>query len=63
VTDAAWAAVIEEALDRMPLPKVRLDLASFQREVAGILADIDGSHVRSMAEFDAAHYDENGLPR
>ena len=57
------AAVIEEALDRMPLPSVRLDLANFRREVATILAGIDASQVQSIAEFDASHYDENGLPK
>ena len=56
-------AVIEEALDRMPLPSVRLDLARFRREVATFLAGVDASQVQSMTEFDASHYNENGLPK
>jgi len=57
------AAVIEEALYRMPLPSVRLSLASFRSEAATILAGVDANQIQSMAEFDESHYDENGLPK
>lgn len=57
------ADIIEEALDRMPLPAVRPELEAFRRKIAAILADVDPARVPSMAEFDMATYDENGLPR
>jgi len=55
--------VIEEALDRMPLPEARPTLDAFRQKVDAILADVDPRTIPSMAEFDAATYDENGLPR
>lgn len=57
------AEIIEEALDRMPLPTAAPALEAFRRKVEAILADVDPKTIPSMDEFDAATYDENGLPR
>lgn len=62
-TGRSQVDVIEEALDRMPLPGARPELDAFRRKVDAILADVDPGTVPSMAEFDAVAYDENGLPR
>lgn len=59
------ATVIEEALERMPLPAMGADdseeviakLEALSRRIAPQL------RWRSMAEFDEAAYDEHGLPR
>lgn len=59
------ATVIEEALERMPLPAIGADdaeeviakLEALSRRIAPQL------RWRSMAEFDEATYDERGLPR
>ena len=55
--------VIEEALDRLPVPKGAVDLEAFRRKVDAILSGIDTTTVPTMAEFDAATYDDSGLPR
>jgi antitoxin VapB len=55
--------VIEEALDRMPVPGDHVDLAAFRRKIEAILADVDPATIPTMTEFDAATYDENGLPK
>lgn len=56
------ASVIEEALDRMPLPP---DAEAEPRaRIEAILDSADGAaRFRSMAEFDAQEYDERGDPR
>jgi hypothetical protein len=59
------ATVIEEALERMPLPSVGAydaeeviaKLETLSRRIAPQL------RWRSMTEFDEATYDEHGLPR
>jgi antitoxin VapB len=59
------AKVIEEALERMPLPSAGAEdvdrviekLDALSRRIAPEL------RWRSMAEFDEATYDERGLPR
>ncbi|MBN4678852.1 hypothetical protein HUS71_25950, partial [Pandoraea nosoerga] len=56
------ARVIEEALERMPVP------ADDQREalianVQEIVASIPPGSIPTMAEFDAMEYDENCSPR
>lgn len=59
------AKVIEEALERMPLPatgdldsdEVIAKLEALSRRIAPRL------RWRSMEAFDEAHYDERGLPR
>ena len=68
------ARVIEDALDRMPLPEpaperepYRPNLTpEYQAQVDRIMAlvkDIEPGSVMTMAGFDALEYDENGLPR
>jgi hypothetical protein len=58
------AAVIEEALERMPLPpQERLSLDERRARIMDILERIDASRIPSMAEFDAREYDERGNPR
>lgn len=59
------AAVIEEALERLPVPSetAKLDLEARKARLRAILAEVDPSTIRSMAEFDAAEYDERGNPR
>jgi antitoxin VapB len=59
------AAVIEEALERMPRPdrpapdEVARRLAAMEAALAGF----DPAGLPSMAAFDAQEYDEHGLPR
>lgn len=55
--------VIEEALDRLPVPKGAVDLEAFRRKVDAILSGMDTTTVPTMAEFDAVTYDDSGLPR
>ena len=56
------AEVIEEALDRMPLPQTR-DREAFLADIAAIVAQVPGGSLPPMAQIDAELYDENGLPR
>jgi len=59
------ARVIEEALDRMPLPSVSDEAAEAVMERLDALSRRIAPRLRwrSMAEFDEAAYDERGLPR
>ncbi len=57
------AQVIEEALDRMPLPQTAGDLALWRADVERLQAQFDRDRVPTMAAFDAAEYDEDGQPR
>lgn len=57
------AEVIEDALDLVPEPVVPDDLAARIARIDAILAQIEPGSIMSMAEFDAATYDEHGLPR
>ena len=57
------AQVIEDALDRMPLPEAAGDLALWRADVERLLAGVDRDGVPTMAAFDAAECGENGLPR
>ena len=62
-TGRSQAHVIEEALERMPVPA---DLDKEQARIAQLQAIIDRFAAHrglSMAEFDAREYDANGLPR
>ena len=56
------AQVIEEALERMPLPPVanRNELIA---EIREILASVPKRAFPTMAEIDAELYDADGLPR
>ena len=56
------AQVVEEALDRMPAPS-DFDDASWRSQIEPVLARLRMADLPSMAEFDAAEYDENGNPR
>jgi antitoxin VapB len=57
------AQVIEEALDRLPLPPPQDDLETRRARVMAILERIDPADIPTMAEFDAREYDERGNPR
>lgn len=60
------AQIIEEALDRVPLPTPRIspeELAERRARIEAILDRIDPSTVMTMAEFDALEYDDLGNPR
>ena len=54
-------SVIEEALERMPVPP-EAD-AELRARIAAILYEVDANGVPSMAEFDAREYDGRGNPR
>ena len=56
------AEIIEEALDRMPLPPGR-DSDVFRAEIAAIQARVPKRTFPSLAEIDAELWDEDGLPR
>lgn len=52
--------VIEEALDRMPLPRQQADKAARRARVDAILATVPRKNYPTMAELDALEYDEEG---
>jgi antitoxin VapB len=54
--------VVEEALDRMPLP-VTSDREALIADIRAIQARVPKRAYPSMAELDAEFYDEEGLPR
>ena len=54
------AQVIEEALDRMPLPKRQADKAARRARIDAILATVPKKSYRTMAKLDALEYDEEG---
>jgi antitoxin VapB len=57
------AAIIEEALDRMPDPGPPMDenhMATRMAELAAIIARIPKHDAWTMKEFDAVEYDEFG---
>ncbi len=55
--------VIEEALDRTPLPDIPEDVRRRRLELEDIVDRFARHKMPSMAEFDAMTYDERGLPR
>ncbi len=57
------AQVIEDALERMPLPRPVTDRAAVRAEIEAIVARGRGLAGKSMTQIDAEMYDENGLPR
>ena len=58
------AQVIEEALERMPLPAEKPDNLDARRaRLDAITKRLAASGIPSMAEFDAREYDERGNPR
>lgn len=59
------AEVIEEALDRMPLPVEPRDYEERKARLEAIIERINTKprRYRSLDEFDCETYDERGLPR
>lgn len=55
--------VIEEALERMPLPAQADSLEVKLARLAAITARARGLPRLSMAEIDALEYDDDGMPR
>ena len=58
--------VIEEALERMPVPRAPLPEAEREAIIArvrAIVASAPTRHYSTMAEIDAQMWDENGLSR
>lgn len=55
------AQVIEEALDRMPLPPVA-DREAIIADIRALLDSIPKRDYPSMAELDRELYDDDGLP-
>lgn len=54
------ATVIEDALDRMPTPHDDHELARRMAEFECLLDRTSARNIPSMAEFDAAEYDDDG---
>ncbi len=52
--------VIEEALDRMPLPRQEADKAGRRARIEAILATVPKRNYPTMAELDAIEYDDEG---
>ena len=58
------AEIVEEALDRMPLPERAAEERSpWRAELDALVAKVPKGSIMSMTEFDALEYDENGDPR
>ena len=58
--------MIEEALERMPLPRAPLPAAEREAIIArtrAIVASVPKRSFPTMAEIDAEMWDKNGLPR
>lgn len=54
--------VIEEALERLPLPKPS-DNDRWRQELEALIAQIPKGSIMTMKAFDSLEYDENGDPR
>ena len=57
------AEIIEEALDRMPLPGPALTREEKIAVINATVAKARGLPRTTMEAFDAQEYDENGMPR
>jgi hypothetical protein len=55
--------VIEEALERMPLPAASIDRQALRAEIGAIVARGRNLPAKSLKEIDAEMYDANGMPR
>jgi hypothetical protein len=55
--------VIEEALDRMPLPKPLSGKLERRARIEAILAKVPKREYPTLEEIDAELYDESGMPR
>ena len=63
-TGRSQAAIIEEALDRMPDPEPKkISIEERRARMDAITRRLAKSGIPSMAEFDAREYDERGNPR
>jgi hypothetical protein len=56
-------SVIEEALERMPVPKDEESFEQFMADIKAIQARVPKRDYPTMAEIDAEFWDEEGLPR
>jgi antitoxin VapB len=58
------AEIIEEALDRLPVPAgFAEERQRWRTELDELIAMVPKGSIMSMKEFDALEYDENGDPR
>ncbi|HET9640175.1 MAG TPA: hypothetical protein VFP12_13310 [Allosphingosinicella sp.] len=58
------AEIIEEALDRLPVPAgVAEERQRWRAELDELIAKVPKDSVMTMKEFDALEYDEHGDPR
>lgn len=55
-------SVIEEALERMPVPGAK-DVEAFVADIKKLVATFPKRDFPTMAEIDAEFWDEDGLPR
>lgn len=55
--------VIEEALERVPLPDMSDEVKRRRIELEEIVDGFDASRIPSMPGFDAQTYGDRGLPR
>lgn len=62
-TGRSQARVIEEALDRMPVPADLDEEAARRARIMATLDRLAAAGIPNMVEFDAAEYDEHGLSR
>ena len=56
------AEIIEEALDRLPIPGAD-DIEARRARIEAIIDRLSQSGLPTMAEFDREEYDEHGNPR
>ncbi len=57
------AQVVEEALERLPLPPILTDCAARRARIETILDSVDRSDLPSRAEIDALEFDSDGINR
>jgi hypothetical protein len=57
------AEVIEDALERMPLPRAACSAEERVARIKAIVATVDRAYLPTMAELDAVEYDADGNPR
>ena len=62
-TGRSQVQVIEEALERMPVPRLPAEEQERWNRIAAVLESVDPASIPTMAEFDREEYDENGSPR
>lgn len=58
------AQIIEEALERLPIPSgVAEERQRWRTELDELIAQVPKDSIMTMKEFDSIEYDENGDPR